>query len=108
MGTYGLAMSRCFGDLLGKASGVLTAQPTIRTLNFLDYHAEDQDTATDTSTNSSSIATHQDNNQLFVVVVSDGVLDYMPIQHVAEQVVASLYPTNSASPSLAQTCHSLV
>jgi serine/threonine protein phosphatase PrpC len=103
MGNYGLAMSRCFGDLLGKPSGVLTAQPTVRTLNLLDYHVEGESEYDDSAA--------KDNDQFFVVVASDGVVDYMPIQHVAEQVAASLYETNtsgSPSPSLAQTCHSLI
>jgi serine/threonine protein phosphatase PrpC len=87
IGKYALAMSRCLGDLLGKPSGVLTAQPEIRTLHLLDHYA--------------------DKDQFFVVVASDGVVDFMPIQHVAEQVAASLYETSGA-PSLAQTCDALI
>jgi serine/threonine protein phosphatase PrpC len=91
IGNYGLAMSRCLGDLVGKPSGVLTAQPTIRTLDLLDHHVKEEE------------------DEFFVVVASDGVVDFMPNQHVAEQVAASLYETSgSTTPSLAQTCHSLI
>jgi serine/threonine protein phosphatase PrpC len=85
-----LAMSRCFGDLLGKPSGVLIAQPTIETLNLLE-HVDDGE-----------------NDEFFVVVASDGVVDFMPIQHVAEKVAASLYETSGSGFSLGQTCHSLI
>jgi serine/threonine protein phosphatase PrpC len=112
VGTMGLAMSRCLGDLGGKPSGILTAQPTVRTLNLLDYHVEEKDAATGTGTSTvgSSYSHNADNDdQFFVVVASDGVVDFMSIQHVAEQVAASLYETStSGSPSLAQTCRALI
>jgi serine/threonine protein phosphatase PrpC len=100
-----VASSRCFGDLLGKPSGVLTRHTTIRPLNLLDYHVDgEEDVVTDKSTSSSSSS-----NQFFVVVASDGVVDYMPIQYAGEQVAASFYETNtSASPSLAQKFYSLI
>ncbi len=102
VGRMGLAMSRCFGDLDGKPSGILTAQPTIRTLNLLEHHVEGEgDTATGAS----------ENDQFFVVVASAGVVDFMSIQHVAEQVAASLYESETSAGStlsLAQTCHALI
>jgi serine/threonine protein phosphatase PrpC len=109
----GLAMSRCLGDLGGKPSGILTAQPTVRTLNLLDYHVEEKDATkgTGTSTDSSDGHNAANDDQFFVVVASDGVVDFMSIQHVAEQVAASLYETStsgSPSPSLAQTCRALI
>jgi serine/threonine protein phosphatase PrpC len=113
VGGMGLAMSRCLGDLGGKPSGILTAEPTIRTLNLLDYRhhhgeeekVEEEDGATGTGEG------EDEDDQFFVVVASDGVVDFMSIQHVAEQVAASLYErtsTSDSTPSLAQTCHSLI
>jgi len=88
IGPMALAMSRCFGDYEGKQTGILIAQPTIKTVDLRELN--------------------DGTNEFFVVVASDGVVDFMPNLHVAEKVAAALYGLESTTGLLADTCHALI
>lgn len=68
-----LAMSRCMGDRDGKVAGLLTAEPSVLTVDLKEHTGK----------------------QLFVIVSSDGVTDMFPLPQLAARIGSAMFSTNN-------------
>jgi len=104
-----LAMSRSIGDLfLGEVAGVIP-DPTVDVLDISEYQQQ-------VRTNDSSNGKNHDNGSfLFVVLATDGLLDFVPAEEVAMALSHTISnksnsATNTASSyiELTKTCEKLI
>ena len=76
-----LAMSRCLGDANGKNLGLLTAEPSVVHVDLDRLKGSGRE-----------------DSEYFLVVSSDGVVDYFPPQQVANYVGERLYKDSPPMP----------
>lgn len=68
-----LAMSRCMGDIDGKTPGFLIADPAVKVIPLQPYAGK----------------------QLMVLISSDGVTDFFPIDNLLKRLGSALFSTNN-------------
>ena len=89
MGQMALAMSRCFGDAEGKESNLLIPDPNVDVIDLKELKQNGGK-----------------NDQYFVVVASDGMLDKIPPLTVAQKIAKSFYQEKPSRPLVA--CRTLI